>query len=65
MSFELTNALATFKKMMKRIFNDHQDFKIIFFDDILVFIRSSHEHEKHIHAIFNKLHEINLYANPC
>ena len=63
MPFGLTNAPATFARMMNRIFLNHQDFVIVFFDDILVFSHSEREHEKHLRSVFKLLKENKLYAN--
>ena len=38
--FGLTNAPATFSRMMNKIFLNHQDFVIVFFDGILIFSHS-------------------------
>lgn len=38
--FGLTNAPGTFSRMMNKIFLNHQDFIIVFFDDILIFRHS-------------------------
>ena len=62
--FGLMNALATFSHMMNKIFLNHQDFFIVFFDDILVFSRSQEEHMSHLHTMFELLRENYLYANP-
>ena len=62
--FGLTNAPATFSRMMNQIFLNHQDFVIVFFDDILIFSRSHEQHKQHLHTIFELLREHDLYANP-
>ena len=62
--FSLTNAHATFSRMMNKIFLNHQDFVIVFFDDILIFTRSQEEHMNHLHTIFELLRDNDLYANP-
>ena len=58
MPFDLTNAPATFSRMMNRIFLQHQDCVIEFFDDILVFSKSEEEHYAHLDIFFKLLHEI-------
>ena len=46
MSFGLTNALAAFMSLMKRIFKPYLDlFVIVFIDDILVYSKSRKDHE--------------------
>lgn len=62
--FGLTNAPATFSRMMNKIFLNHQDFVIVFFDDILIFSRSQDEHKQHLHTVFELLRDNDLYANP-
>ena len=37
---------------------------IVFFDDILVFSKSTHEHKEHLKLVFGLLHANKLYANP-
>ena len=50
--FSLTNAPATFSHMMNKIFLEHQDYVIVFFDDILVFSKTQEQHKHHLHTIF-------------
>ena len=64
MPFGLTNAPATFLCMMNRIFIDHQNFVIVFFDEILVFSTSEQEHFSHLDTVFNLLRKNQLYLNP-
>lgn len=63
MPFELTNAPATFSCMINCIFIDHQNFVIVFFDDILVFSTSEQEHFSHLDTVFNLLCKNQLYLN--
>ena len=46
--FGLTNAPATFSRMMNKIVLNHQDYVIVFFDDLLLFSKSHEEHEQHL-----------------
>ena len=64
MPIGLTNAPATFSRMMNCIFLKHQDCVVVFFDDILVFSKSEEEHYKHLELVFQKLKENELYINP-
>ena len=50
--FGLTNAPTTFSCMMDKIFLEHQDYIIVFFDDILVFSKTQEQHKHHLHTIF-------------
>jgi hypothetical protein len=52
MSFGLTNASAHFMYLMNSIFMPKLDkFVIVFIDDILVYSKSTKEHEEHLRAI--------------
>jgi hypothetical protein len=61
--FGLTNAPATFMRMVNDIFQPYLDqFVIIFIDDFLIFSRTIEEHEQHIRAILDLLRKHKLYA---
>ena len=62
--FGLTNAPATFSRMMNKIFLNHQDYVIVFFDDLLIFSKSHEEHEQHLQSVFDLLRDHELYDNP-
>ncbi|KAF8045589.1 hypothetical protein N665_4664s0001 [Sinapis alba] len=63
MPFGITNAPATFMKMMNGIFRDFLDeFVIIFIDDILVYSKSKEDHERHLRAVLGQLREQQLFA---
>ena len=47
MSFGLTNVLATFNRMMDKIFRPHRSFVGIFFDGMIVFSKNEEEHRDH------------------
>lgn len=50
MLFGLTNAPTTFMDLINRVFKPYLDqFVVVFVDDILSYLRSSDEHEKHLH----------------
>ena len=49
---------------MNKIFLNHQDFVIVFFDDILIFSKSHEEHKQHLGIVFSLLRDHDLYANP-
>jgi hypothetical protein len=60
MSFRLTNALANFMYLMKKVFMEYLDkFVVVFIDDILVYSRSE---EEHLHLALQKLRENRLYT---
>jgi hypothetical protein len=62
-SFGLTNALAYFMNMMKKVFMDELDkFVVVFIDDILVYSSTTEEHEQHLRVVLEKLRQNKLYA---
>ena len=63
MPFGLTNAPAVFMDLMNRVFKPYLDqFVVVFIDDILIFSRSSEDHDKHLQIILKILKEKELYA---
>ncbi|MCO5594938.1 hypothetical protein L7F22_048973 [Adiantum nelumboides] len=63
MPFSLTNALATFNRMMDRIVRPHKNYVGTFFDDMIVFSKSEEEHRDHLTAVFNELRKNRLVIN--
>ena len=58
MPFRLTNAPAAFMDLMNRVFKEFLDqFVIVFIDDILVYSKSSEEHEVHLAEVLRTLRE--------
>lgn len=56
MSFSLTNAPATFSRMMNYIFMDYLDkFVVVYLDDILIFSKNKEEHAEHLRLGLEKL----------
>jgi len=56
MSFGLCNAPLTFQSTMHELFCPHlRKFLIVFFDDILVYSKSLHEHISHLELVFQYL----------
>jgi uncharacterized membrane protein len=52
MSFGLTNALAHFMYLINSIFMPVMDmFVVVFIDDILVYLKSTEEHEEHLRVV--------------
>jgi hypothetical protein len=68
MSFGLTNAPAYFMYLMNSIFMPELDkFVVVFIDDILVYSKSTEEHEEHLRVVLQRLRDHQLYAkfNKC
>jgi hypothetical protein len=64
MSFGLQNATQTLQCFMDKILKD-LDFCFAYLDDILVFSRSSEEHDEHLHTLFTKLLNYSILLNPA
>ncbi|XP_039173939.1 uncharacterized protein LOC120296260 [Eucalyptus grandis] len=63
MPFGLTNAPAAFIDLMNRVFREYLDqFVIVFIDDILVYSRSTEDHERHLRIVLQTLRDHELYA---
>src|SRR3954471_17576270 len=63
MSFELTNAPATFSRLMNSIFMEYLDrFVVIYLDDILIYSKNEEEHAEHLRLVLMKLREHRMYA---
>src|SRR4051812_16147214 len=63
MSFGLTNAPATFSRMMNSIFMEYLDkFVVVYLDDILIYSKNKEEHAEHLRLVLMKLREHRLYA---
>ena len=63
LSFGLTNAPATFNRMMDKIFREHQMFTAVFFDDIIVYSKTLDEHKEHLKKVFEELKAHKLFIN--
>src|SRR3954471_3592768 len=63
MSFGLTNAPATFSRLMNYIFMEYLDkFVVVYLDDILIYSKTEEEHVEHLRLILENLREHKLYA---
>ena len=59
MSFGLTNAPATFQRLMESCLGElHLSRCIIYLDDIIVFSRTPEEHLVRLKAVFNKIRQL-------
>ena len=65
MPFELTNAPATFQRLMESYLGElHQNWCIIYLDDITVFCRTPKEHIHRLKAVISKLRAASLKLRP-
>jgi hypothetical protein len=56
MSFGLTNAPTHFMYLMNSVFMPKLDnFAVVFIDDILVYSKSTDEHEEHLRVLLQRL----------
>ena len=63
MPFGVTNAPATFQRMMNAVFKEELDtFVLVYLDDILVFSRTLEEHISHLRTALRKLRDAKLFA---
>lgn len=63
LSFGLTNAPATFQRVMNDTFRQELGvFVLVYLDDILVFSRTPAEHLQHLRCVLSKLRQHSLYA---
>ena len=61
MSFGLTNALATFNRLMQNIFKRQLDkYVFVFFDDTLIYSKNEEGNEKHVREVISILREHQL-----
>ena len=63
MPFGLTQAPATFQSWMRNIFHKKiLKFVLVFFDDILIYIKTWKEHLHHLEVVLKILHDQSLFA---
>jgi hypothetical protein len=63
LSFGLTNATATFQRLMHRLFAPYiGKFVLVYLDDILVMLRTPQEHLQHLRMVLDILAQHQLYA---
>ena len=65
MTFGLTNAPATFQKLIESCLSElHLNWCIIYLDNIIVFSQIAEEHVHRLKAVFNKLRAAGLKLKP-
>jgi hypothetical protein len=63
MPFGITNAPTTFQSCMNHIFNKLlRKYILVFFDDLLIYIKTWEDHLKHLDQILNIMEDQSLYA---
>src|SRR3954471_11691334 len=63
MSFGLTNAPATFSRLMNSIFMEYLDkIVVVYLDEILIYSKNEEEHAEDLRLLLMKLREHRLYA---
>jgi len=61
MPFGLSNAPASFQRMMDRVFKDYKGkFVSVYLDDITIYSKTFKDHLQHLQLVFNRLREVDL-----
>ena len=61
MSFELTNALATFQTYINNVLRKYLNkFVIIYLDDILIYFKTKKKHIRHVQKVLETMKRVNL-----
>ncbi|RDY04207.1 hypothetical protein CR513_12103, partial [Mucuna pruriens] len=63
MPFDLTNYPSTFMRLMNHVLHSFLSKIVVYFDDILTYIKSLKEHLKHLRSMLHVLRKEKLYAN--
>ena len=64
LSFGLTNAPATFQRVINEVFRDYINagFGVIYLDDVLIHSKTEQEHERHVRMVLERLRGHKLYT---
>lgn len=60
MPFGLSNAPATFQRLMQDVLRGMEDFVGVYIDDVVIFSRDFEQHVGHVERVFRRLKEVNL-----
>jgi hypothetical protein len=60
MSLGLKNAPALFQRKIQNIFNENQEFILVYIDNLLIFSKSYKEHIPHLETFFRKVEQHGL-----
>lgn len=60
MPLGLKNAPVLFQRKMQNIFNENQEFILVYIDDLLIFSKSYKEHIAHLETFFRKVEQHGL-----
>jgi len=63
MSFGLRNAAQTFQRLIREILREF-DFYFAYIDDILIYLCTPEEHERHFRTLFRQLQAYGILLNP-
>ena len=64
MFFKLTNALTNFQSYIHLTLYEYLNiFYIVYFDNILIYLKDKKTYEKHVRLIFEKLRKFKFFAN--
>ncbi|KAF2068675.1 hypothetical protein CYY_010003, partial [Polysphondylium violaceum] len=63
--FGLKNSPAYFNQWMAHVLRDFDGFCKVYVDDIIIYSKSLEEHRQHLHTVFKRLREENVYLSKA